>query len=179
MSVLSPCRLRHERLRPQPTRATSAFTGEQRGDGLERGVRRGDRRPLRGAGVQAGENSKISPVAAARYHRRGCPSRRRNGCLAVRAVVPVVRRTCETVRPGTTGDVRSHGERLECGLFRDDIQFCSGLVDLVVRVVRHGGGRHRLALAGERLVGRLTEHIAEVSNRGAELCHDGKCSERA
>ena len=27
MSVLSPRRLRHERLRPQPTHATSAFTG--------------------------------------------------------------------------------------------------------------------------------------------------------
>ena len=26
-------------------------------------------------------------------------------------------------------------------------QFCSGLVDLVVRVRRHGGGGHRLALA--------------------------------
>jgi hypothetical protein len=64
-------------------------------------------------------------------------------------------------------------------LFRDGIQFCSGLVDLVVRVVRHGGGGHRLTLAGERLVGRLTEHTAEVSNRGAELCQDGKCGERA
>jgi len=41
------------------------------------------------------------------------------------------------------------------------------------------GRGHRLTLAGERFVGRLTEHIAEVSNRGAELCHAGKCSERA
>jgi hypothetical protein len=64
------------------------------------------------------------------------------------------------------------------GLFRDGIQFRSCLVDLVVRVVRHGGGRHRLTFSGERLVGRLAEHVAEVSDRGAELCHDGKCSEK-
>jgi hypothetical protein len=29
------------------------------------------------------------------------------------------------------------------------VQFCSGLVDLVVCVSRHGGGGHRFALAGE------------------------------
>ena len=34
-------------------------------------------------------------------------------------------------------------------------EFCSGLVDLVVCVGRHGGGGHRLTLAGERFVGRL------------------------
>ena len=31
-------------------------------------------------------------------------------------------------------------------LFRDRVQFCSGLVDLVVRIGRHGGGGHLLAL---------------------------------
>ena len=36
--------------------------------------------------------------------------------------------------------------RVSAGVF----EFCSGLVDLVVGVGRHGGGRHRLALAGER-----------------------------
>jgi hypothetical protein len=41
-------------------------------------------------------------------------------------------------------------ETLICHLFRDRIQFCSGLVDLVVCVGGHGGGGHRLALAGER-----------------------------
>jgi hypothetical protein len=29
-------------------------------------------------------------------------------------------------------------------LFRDGLQFCPGLVDLVVGVGRHGGGGHRL-----------------------------------
>ena len=33
-------------------------------------------------------------------------------------------------------------------------EFCSGLVDLVVCVGHHGGGGHRLTLAGERFVGR-------------------------
>jgi hypothetical protein len=46
---------------------------------------------------------------------------------------------------------------------------CSGLVDLVVCVGCHGGGGHRLALAGERFVGRLAEHIAEVGDRGGDL----------
>jgi hypothetical protein len=36
-----------------------------------------------------------------------------------------------------------------CRLFRDRVQFCSGLVDLVVGIRRHGGGGHRFALAGE------------------------------
>ena len=51
-------------------------------------------------------------------------------------------------------------ETLETRLFRDRVQFRSGLVDLIVGVSRRGGGGHRLALAGERFVGRLTEHIA-------------------
>jgi len=41
-------------------------------------------------------------------------------------------------------------------------EFCSGLVDLVVRVRHCLGGGHRFALAGERFVGRLAEHIALV-----------------
>ncbi len=58
---------------------------------------------------------------------------------------------------------------LECGLFRDGVQFCSGLVDLVVGVGRHGGGGHRLALAGERFVGLVAENIAQVRDRCADL----------
>jgi hypothetical protein len=42
-------------------------------------------------------------------------------------------------------------------LFRDRVQFCSGLVDLVVGVGRHLGGGHRFAMAGERFVGRVAE----------------------
>ena len=48
-------------------------------------------------------------------------------------------------------------------------EFCSGLVDLVVCVGRHGGGGHRLALAGERFVGRLAEDVAEVGDRGGDF----------
>ena len=48
-------------------------------------------------------------------------------------------------------------------------EFCSGLVDLVVGVGRHGGGGHRLTLAGERFVGRLAEDIAQVGDRGGDL----------
>jgi hypothetical protein len=47
-------------------------------------------------------------------------------------------------------------------LFRDGVQFCSGLVDLVVCVFGHGGGGHRLALAGERFVGLVAEDFAQV-----------------
>src|SRR4029077_19107614 len=38
-------------------------------------------------------------------------------------------------------------------LFRDRVQLCSGLVDLVGGVGHHGGGAHRLALESERFVG--------------------------
>ena len=48
-------------------------------------------------------------------------------------------------------------------------EFCSGLVDLVVGVGRHGGGGHRLTLAGERFVGLLAEDVAEVGDGGGEL----------
>jgi hypothetical protein len=54
-------------------------------------------------------------------------------------------------------------------------EFCSGLVDLVVCVSRHGDGSHRLTLAGERFVGRLAEDVAEVGDRGAEL-RNPRCS---
>ena len=60
-------------------------------------------------------------------------------------------------------------------------EFCSGLVDSVVCVGRHGGGGHCLALAGERFVGRVAEDIAEVSNRGGDFgdprCGDGTACE--
>ena len=58
---------------------------------------------------------------------------------------------------------------LICGLFRDSVQFCSGLVDLVVGVGHHGGGGHRLTLAGERFVGLVAEDIAEVGDRGGDF----------
>jgi hypothetical protein len=45
-------------------------------------------------------------------------------------------------------------------------EFCAGLVDLVVCVGRHGGGGHRLALAGERFVDLIAEDSAEVGDRG-------------
>jgi len=66
-------------------------------------------------------------------------------------------------------------------------EFCSGLVDLVVGVCHHRGGGHRLTLAGERFIGRLTEDIAQVCDRGVDLgerpcgegteretCYDGR-----
>lgn len=84
---------------------------------------------------------------------------------------------------GTPEDNQSCGlysrNRLVCVLFRDAVEFRSGLVDLVVCVRHNLCGRHRPTLSGERLVGRLTEHIAEVIGRGAELRHDRKNSERA
>jgi hypothetical protein len=43
-----------------------------------------------------------------------------------------------------------------CPLFRDCVQLCSGLVDLVVGIVRQRGGGHQLALAGERFVGLVS-----------------------
>ena len=49
------------------------------------------------------------------------------------------------------------------------VQFCSGLVDLVVCVGHHVGGGHRLALAGQRFVGLVAEDMAEMSDRGVEF----------
>src|ERR1700741_1558353 len=48
-------------------------------------------------------------------------------------------------------------------------EFRSGLVDLVVCISHHLRGGHRLAPAGERFVGRLTEDVAEVGDGGAEF----------
>ena len=58
---------------------------------------------------------------------------------------------------------------LETGLFRDGVQFCSGLVYLVVGVRHHGSGGHRLTLAGERFVGLVAEDVAEVGDRGGDF----------
>ena len=54
-------------------------------------------------------------------------------------------------------------ETLVSRLFRDRVQFCSGLVDLVVGVGGYLGGAHRLALARERFVVLV----------GRERCADG------
>jgi hypothetical protein len=48
---------------------------------------------------------------------------------------------------------------------------------LVVGVRRDGGGGHRLTLAGERFMGLVAEHLAEVGDRGGDFgerrCGDG------
>jgi hypothetical protein len=49
------------------------------------------------------------------------------------------------------------------------VQFCSGLVDLVVGECRHCGGGHGLALGYERLVGLFAEDITQMGNRGINL----------
>ena len=59
------------------------------------------------------------------------------------------------------------------------LQFCSGLVDLVVGVGHHGGCGHRFTHVNERLVGRLAEDIAQVGDRGGEFgeCRRGEGTE--
>ena len=54
-------------------------------------------------------------------------------------------------------------------LFRDGVQFCSGLVDLVICVGRHGGGGHGLTLAGEGFIDLVAEDIAKVGGRGVDF----------
>src|SRR5258707_10677778 len=39
------------------------------------------------------------------------------------------------------------------------LEFCSGLVDLVVRIGHHGGGGHRFAGSTERFVSLLAENL--------------------
>jgi hypothetical protein len=56
-------------------------------------------------------------------------------------------------------------------------EFCSGLVDFVVCERHDGGGRHRDALAGERLVGLVAEYITQLRNGGADF-GEGRCRER-
>ena len=73
------------------------------------------------------------------------------------------------------GDSRTKAHLIN-GLSRDGVQLCSGLVDLVVCVGRHRGGGHRLALAGERFVGLVTEDFAQVGDRGGDL-GDRRCGE--
>jgi hypothetical protein len=74
-------------------------------------------------------------------------------------------------RSRTGGTGRRNG-----ALFRDRVQLCSGLVDLVVGVGRHGGGGHRLTLAGERFVGLVAEDVAEVGDRRVDFT-DGRRAE--
>jgi hypothetical protein len=60
-------------------------------------------------------------------------------------------------------------ETLVTRLFRDPFQLRSGLVDLVIGVRDDGGRGHRLAIAGERFVGLIAEHLAEVLDGGGQL----------
>jgi hypothetical protein len=45
---------------------------------------------------------------------------------------------------------------------RDGVEFCSGLVDLVICVGGYLGVAHCLALAGERFVGLVAEDLAVI-----------------
>ena len=78
-------------------------------------------------------------------------------------------RTGCPLSPVQRGQSRLTFETLVTRLFRDGVQFCSGLVDLVVCVGHNLGGGHRLTLAGERFVGLVAEHITKVSDRSADL----------
>ena len=53
---------------------------------------------------------------------------------------------------------------LETGLFRDGLQLCSGLVDLVACIRGDGRRRHRRTLAGDGFVGVVTEDVAQVGD---------------
>ena len=77
----------------------------------------------------------------------------------------VVRLTSETSRRAESRALQ--GVRCVsqmCSISRR-VQFCSGLVDLVVCVSHHGGGGHRLTLAGERFVGLVAKDPAQVGDR--------------
>jgi hypothetical protein len=60
-------------------------------------------------------------------------------------------------------------ETLVTRLFRDRFQLRSGVVDLVIGVRDDGGRCHRLAIPGERFVGLIAEHLAEVGDGGGKL----------
>src|SRR6185437_15003520 len=63
---------------------------------------------------------------------------------------PVIPSSCRTPPAPTPETTAPTTGRPSSQPFRDGVQFCSGLVDLVVCVRHPGGGGHRLALAGER-----------------------------
>jgi hypothetical protein len=69
------------------------------------------------------------------------------------------------VRRSRKPELRLTIETLTPRLFRVCVQFCSGLVDLVVCVRRHGGGGHFRTLAGERSVSLFSEDMAKVRDR--------------
>ena len=61
-------------------------------------------------------------------------------------------------------------------------EFCSGLVDLVVCVGHHGGGGHRLTLAGKRFVGLVAENVAKLvrgmAEKGDPMCRESSACRR-
>jgi hypothetical protein len=73
---------------------------------------------------------------------------------------PHLRGACESacVSPCSTTQPRAFFPRRRS--IRDNVQFCSGLVDLVQGVGRYHGGCHRLAFAGKRFVGLVAQDIA-------------------
>ena len=85
-------------------------------------------------------------------HARG---REHRDLVPVRSVDELVarhlflRQKFETPPTGQSPTEGCAGGCLVCGLFRDSVEFCSGLVDLVECVGDHRGGGRRFALAGE------------------------------
>jgi hypothetical protein len=64
-------------------------------------------------------------------------------------------------------------ETLECRLFRGGLQFCSGLVDLVVGVRRHRSGSRSFPLAGEL---RTRPCLADSGRALLETAMTANCS---
>ena len=79
----------HRDARPQPIRARDkGIDREQRRDGLERGVRCGDRRPLRGAGVQADDGAGLLARGEERIPHAGVQARAARTGRAARGSSP-------------------------------------------------------------------------------------------
>jgi hypothetical protein len=73
-------------------------------------------------------------------------------------------------RDATTWHIQRAGCASETSqrLFRDCVEFCSGLVDLVVCVGCHVGSGHRCALVGERVVDLFAEDVTQAGDHGVK-----------
>ena len=129
------------------------------------------------------------PIAVWGLHRSGTPcsclhplKRPRHAAVAVLGLKTT--RPVRTLGPCAVVPIHTHPPSIDTNLalitrlFRDRVQCRSGLVDLVVGVGRHRGGGHRLALAGERFVGRvtITSKIWRMNDNGNVVLLDaGEC----
>ena len=127
----------------------------------------------RGARSNAESSSAATLAGRRRCPLKSAPSYAMNSTVAPRDLaIAIIRSMSSPELPGIplTGGSGKAAPTLSVSMESAWLlEFCSSLVDLVIRIGRNCRRGHRFTLAGERVVFLVAEDLAKANDRGAEL----------